>query len=59
MWDTVKVIIGLIIGGIIGLIIFGIATLAKLWPDCGPVETPVFIVVGLILFFVYDLAHHK
>ena len=59
MWDTVKVIIGLIIGCIIGLIIFGIATLAKPWPDCGPVENPVFIVVGFIAFFVYELAHHK
>ena len=59
MWETIKVIIGLIVICIVGVIIFGITTLAKSWPDCGPVEVPVFVVVGFIALLVYDLAHKK
>lgn len=59
MWETIKVIIGLIVVCIVGVIIFGIATLAKSWPDCGPVKVPVFVVVGLIALLVYELAHKK
>lgn len=59
MWDTIKVIIGLLIMCVIGVIIFGIATLTK---PVNPAEVaeglpavPVFVVVGLVALLIWDI----
>lgn len=63
MWDTIKVIIGLIIMGIIIVICFlgrcsiqpvNISEVAQGLP-----AVPVFVVIGLIVFFIYELTSDK
>lgn len=59
MWDTIKVIIGLLIMCVIGVIIFGIATLIK---PANPAEVaeglpvvPVSVAIGLVALLIWDI----
>lgn len=59
MWDTIKVIIGLVIMAVIIIICFVVSSLIK---PINPAEVaqglppvPVFVVVGLAAFLVYEI----
>lgn len=63
MWDTIKVIIGLIIMGIIIVICFlGRCSIQPANPSevaQGLPAVPVFVVIGLIAFLIYELTSGK